>query len=584
MVKLGASPHFLVHADCISTLQTPAEFYESLLTAVQNSRRQLTLASLYVGTGDKEKDLIQAIRRRLQEQPDLRVNGQFDYSRTLRRLRPHPSDAEPLTSSADLLLQLYQPLPGLPADATLPQRVRVGLTRLPAVRGWVGSFLPDRFIEAVGVWHVKAYVADGHTILLTGANLSTDYFTNRQDRYILIQSKQARDGGEKEGDEDGVSAFAAYLHGLVDKVGSLPGSHVLIPVPRHGQGGKGELLGAVSHVLEDGSVSPPVSAEQEGLDQATCASRGSKVYFRGIPAAQQQQLDEQYLHSLKTVLPSLSSPPDGSSLDPSLIPSSMCAVTPRIQCALAGVRHDEAHTLQVIHAAPQAEEGDLHVATGYFNVTNDIMAGLVGPSGSSSCVHVLTASPEANGFLGASGPAGAIPLAYSEMEREFLEAAAGNGRLMQDPVHQPRAPGVAVHEYGRTGWTFHAKGMWLHTRPSQGKEQGMVSLVGSPNYGVRSVERDLELQMCMVTRNPGLVARMVTERDRLFGRWSVPHHSPGSKMGPAAEQPTAHVRPIGAHLGPVHDVFNHPGRAIGGWTWDKGWWIHVGRRVLARFF
>jgi hypothetical protein len=48
-------------------------------------------------------------------------------------------------------------------------------------------------------------------------------------------------------------------------------------------------------------------------------------------------------------------------------------------------------------------------------------------------VHVLTASPLANGFWGAAGVAGAVPLAYCQLERAFYRAAARAGRLMADP-------------------------------------------------------------------------------------------------------------------------------------------------------
>jgi phosphatidylserine/phosphatidylglycerophosphate/cardiolipin synthase-like enzyme len=42
--------------------------------------------------------------------------------------------------------------------------------------------------EAVGVWHMKFYIFDD-TIIISGANLSDTYFTNRQDRYVKFRSK-----------------------------------------------------------------------------------------------------------------------------------------------------------------------------------------------------------------------------------------------------------------------------------------------------------------------------------------------------------------------------------------------------------
>ena len=40
--------------------------------------------------------------------------------------------------------------------------------------------------EVIGVCHLKAYVFD-NDVLISGANLSTTYFTKRQDRYYLFK-------------------------------------------------------------------------------------------------------------------------------------------------------------------------------------------------------------------------------------------------------------------------------------------------------------------------------------------------------------------------------------------------------------
>ena len=41
--------------------------------------------------------------------------------------------------------------------------------------------------EVIGVSHLKAYVFDDD-VLISGANLSTTYFTKRQDRYYLFRN------------------------------------------------------------------------------------------------------------------------------------------------------------------------------------------------------------------------------------------------------------------------------------------------------------------------------------------------------------------------------------------------------------
>ena len=49
-----------------------------------------------------------------------------------------------------------------------------------------GKAIEGPFREIFGVHHIKAHVFDSN-VLITGANLSEDYFTDRQDRCMVIQ-------------------------------------------------------------------------------------------------------------------------------------------------------------------------------------------------------------------------------------------------------------------------------------------------------------------------------------------------------------------------------------------------------------
>ena len=67
-------------------------------------------------------------------------------------------------------------------------------------------------------------------------------------------------------------------------------------------------------------------------------------------------------------------------------------------------------------------------------------------------------------------------------------------------------------EYGRPGWEFHAKGIWL-APPGEGAP--LATLVGSSNYGFRSLHRDLEINFLLVTTNDGLREQLAAEWARL---------------------------------------------------------------------
>lgn len=51
----------------------------------------------------------------------------------------------------------------------------------------VTQFLPPRWNEILSVYHIKSYIFDNNMII-SGANLSNDYFTTRIDRYVLFEN------------------------------------------------------------------------------------------------------------------------------------------------------------------------------------------------------------------------------------------------------------------------------------------------------------------------------------------------------------------------------------------------------------
>lgn len=70
-----------------------------------------------------------------------------------------------------------------------------------------------------------------------------------------------------------------------------------------------------------------------------------------------------------------------------------------------------------------------------------------------------------------------------------------------------------MQEYLKKGWTYHAKGLWYYPPES---EFPTITLIGSPNFGERSVRRDLETQLAVVTENTELRRKMHEECQRLF--------------------------------------------------------------------
>lgn len=110
---------------------------------------------------------------------------------------------------------------------------------------------------------------------------------------------------------------------------------------------------------------------------------------------------------------------------------------------------------------------------------------------------------QANGFQGANFPAGGIPAAYSLLAKRFLDNIDRN-------IQGHR---FSLLEYERENWTYHAKGLWLYPPNSSLPH---LTVVGSSNYGERSVHRDMESQMCIVTTNKNLQHSLQNEYNHIF--------------------------------------------------------------------
>lgn len=66
-----------------------------------------------------------------------------------------------------------------------PQNIKLYLHGTPHLHDISFDKLPGRVTETVGVHHMKIYGWD-NDVIISGANLTHDYFVNRQDRYVLF--------------------------------------------------------------------------------------------------------------------------------------------------------------------------------------------------------------------------------------------------------------------------------------------------------------------------------------------------------------------------------------------------------------
>ncbi|XP_034249021.1 CDP-diacylglycerol--glycerol-3-phosphate 3-phosphatidyltransferase, mitochondrial [Thrips palmi] len=419
----SVAPAFPVRAQNIKILSEPSEFYDALLRKSSTAKHRIVVSSLYLGTGHLEKALVESIRHRMVDlQGQLKVTFLLDHCRGSRGNINSRSMIAPLLEEQ-------------------PDSVQVSLYHTIALRGLLRSILPQRFNEVVGLQHMKLYIFD-NTIIISGANLSHDYFTNRQDRYVIIEDC-----------ED----LANFYVNLVHKVCEF--SFQLLP------NGSTEL-----HSAWPPDCHPYNGDKNKFIDNA------------------QRQIE-------KIIKP--------TTIESKNIPknTSDTWVYPLVQMGQLKIHQDSEVTLDLLQRSPPGSQ--IHLATGYFNLPKQYMDIILNKS--EATYHILTAHPTANGFLNAPGLAGGIPALYTQLAKDFF--------LRSCALKQHNR--VQIQEYIQPGWTYHGKGLWL-TLP--GQQFPSLTLIGSPNFGSRSVDRDLETQIAIVTSNEELQSRLADERNRLYGK------------------------------------------------------------------
>lgn len=418
------APGFPVNGSKITIIHEPVHFYGTLIEKCKSAKNRITFASLYIGTGKLESELIQTIEQAiLSSNGNIKAKFLLDYMRGSRGTQNSRKMLEPL-------------LKGKYAHCS-----EVFLYHTPKLRGLLKVIMPDRFNEVIGLQHMKLYMID-NTLIISGANLSNDYFTNRQDRYFVIEDAKE---------------LCDFYDDLVQRVGEF------------------------SFVLQSDGTTELNST----LNSHPC--EGPK-----------QEFPEEAAHRIKTLFQSeiqkrieLNKQKEALNAD--------TWVFPLVQMGQLNILHDSEVTLKLLQSAPLGAR--LKLATGYFNLTTDYISAVLKQC-QATC-DLLTAHPTANGFFSAKGIAGVIPAAYTKIEESFYKTCERLGQ-------QER---VTLWEFIKPGWTYHAKGLWYFL---PGQQRPCLTLVGSPNFGYRSVNRDLETQVAIVTKNEKLQAALQEEQERLF--------------------------------------------------------------------
>ena len=389
---------------------------------------------------------IATLQQTLRAKPNVKLSILTDALRGTREA-PNPS-------SASLLAPLVAEFG--------PERVEIRMYHTPNLTGVRKKYIPRRINEGWGLQHMKLYGVDDE-VILSGANLSSDYFTNRQDRYHLFSSRDITD-------------YFSSLHGAVSSLSFLvkssdtpAGFELTWPTANPAVSPLTDPKKFVSEStsLLAGLISPR-PARLTAPDQAPAEKRDTTVYM----LAQFSQL-----------------------------------LSPDISTELPAVTH----VLKTL-SSPQYAKSSWTFTAGYFNPAPSLTKLLLSTASQNNTV--ITASPFANGFYKSPGVSGLLPDAYTLLARRFVRAVHHNKREASIALREWRKG--TVNEPG--GWTYHAKGLWI-TLPEE--KNPSISLIGSSNYTKRSYSLDLEANALIVTENEGLKQRLGDEQRWLQENTSV---------------------------------------------------------------
>ncbi|KAG0129771.1 hypothetical protein HOY82DRAFT_579501 [Tuber indicum] len=420
------APRFEIRANQICVIKTPSEFYSALKDRILKAERRIFLSTLYIGK--TEHELIDILREALRRQPKLKVSILSDALRGTRET-PNPS-------CASLLVPLISEFG---AD-----RVEIRMYHTPNLKGLKKKIVPKRLNEGWGLQHMKLYGIDDE-IIMSGANLSTDYFTNRQDRYHIFSCPN----------------LTGYFAGIHHAMSSI--SYNVLPGPKE-QGG---------YALEWPESNPaPIPTEEPKEFQIAATSLLAPL--------------------IRPKLTPIKSP----SSTPKTVVYPLAQFTPLLYPQDTSTEHPALSSVLRLLSSDAFADSRWVFTAGYFNIHTQLKKLLLASKSVEGIV--VTAAPEANGFYGSKGVSGMLPAAYTLMARRFLD----------DVIKVGKGDKILLKEWRRgtigkdpDAWTYHAKGVWI-SLPNE--DDPSITLIGSSNYTKRSYSLDLEIDALVVTEDEGL--------------------------------------------------------------------------------
>ena len=164
---------------------SPSMFHKELCDRIRQAKKRVIIAALYIGSGTasnatKERELLDVLEDASKR--GISLNILMDAARGLRPIRIDGSDKKATSSCAE---SVYKRIRRNTIQNSKTQRRDTSIYLFNSINPILSLVLPSPLDEVAGVFHMKVYIIDD-CLILSGANLSEEYFTDRQDRFMTF--------------------------------------------------------------------------------------------------------------------------------------------------------------------------------------------------------------------------------------------------------------------------------------------------------------------------------------------------------------------------------------------------------------
>jgi CDP-diacylglycerol--glycerol-3-phosphate 3-phosphatidyltransferase len=461
---------------------TPSDFHSHLCQKIRHAQERVILASLYIGVGSratqngirmgesskdyclcKEDEFLQSLYVAASNEKIKQMQIILDANRAMRKVsltnkrnagQSHDSyqgGSSLSTNSADTVLSTLKPFIERREGESHSKNSNNGLFLFPVNDQRMCAILPSPLDEVAGVFHIKAYLVDDE-LILSGANLSEEYFSNRLDRYMLFNN-----GGG----------------GLVDFYADLCDTLCSYAIKYDGQ--SSSLLSALKND----------SARKQQLESSLTRLFVDETHTT-LPHSSSHDVSEPVAYAIPTFQ----------------MPKSFLGRPFQFQPDVDASRN-------LLLAAVESEQNmSVRLSSAYLNLTPRLTS-LLTMFGNKrgGAPYVLTAGAMSHGFApkkktqSLQHNVGLVDRIKASIPEAFLT-------LVKEASQSIVACGGKVLLYQRPGWTFHAKGVWLTANDTDTSRRELIdnpssvvsTIIGSGNYGARSEDLDVESN-CIVIFN-----------------------------------------------------------------------------------